>query len=205
MAQRFRDDDDDYDDRPRKRRPRDDEDDDVEERISSRRRPSARARNDEDDDAYDRPRKKKAGSKGLIIGLCVGGGVLVLAIVGVVLLLVLRGGGGGDTQKLLVGTWQLQGGPLAAKAIFTADGNLIQDLGLMKLQSKYKVINATTIEIEMNPAAGFGDLFKGLPQPPGGMPPIPQMNIKQTLTIEVTRNDLTITEMGMVKKYKRVN
>ena len=210
MARRFQDDDDDYDDRPRKRRPADDDVDDMDDRVSSRKRPGARARGDDydDEDDFDRPRKKKkAGSKGLIIGLSVGGGVLVLAIVGLVLFFVLKGGSG-DTQKLLVGTWQLEGG-IPATATFTADGNLTQDVAGMRIQCKYKVINATTVEIEMNPLAGLGDLFKGMPQPPGGFPQppggLPNMNVKQTLTIQVSQNALTITEMGITKRYKRVN
>ena len=212
MARQFQDDGD-YDDRPRKRRAADD-DDDVDEGVSSRKRPGARARGDdyEDEDDFDRPRKKKkAGSKGLIIGLSVGGGVLVLAIVGLVLFFVLKGGGGGgDTQKLLVGTWQMNdAGPFALKVEFTADGRFIEDLAVLKLQHKYKVINASTLEVETDMAGGFGDMFgkfKGMPGVPGDFKvPNMNMNVKRNITVNVTQNDLTLTEQGLVKKYRRVN
>src|SRR6516164_11472509 len=146
-----RNDDDDYDDRPRRLRPAADDDDDVEDRVSSRKRPGARARGDDydDEDDFDRPRnKKKAGSKGLIIGLSVGGGVLVLAVIGLVLFFVLKGGGStADTQKLLVGTWQMEGMPVTVQ--FTADGKFIENLAVFNLNHKYKVLNASTIEVEM--------------------------------------------------------
>jgi hypothetical protein len=196
MARRFQDDD--YDDRPRRRRPADDNDD-VDERISSRKQSGSRARGDDYDDDYDdRPRKrKKAGSKGLVIGLSVGGAVLVLAVVGIVLFLVLKGGGGGDTQKLIVGTWQMtDAGPFALRAEFTADGRFIEDMALLKLQHKYKVINASTIEVEM------GNPFQGMPGVPGNMP---MPNVKRTITVNVTQNELTLTEQGLVKRYRRVN
>jgi|SRR6516164_4991400 len=203
-----RNDDDDYDDRPRRLRPAADDDDDVEDRVSSRKRPGARARGDDydDEDDYDRPRKKKkAGSKGLIIGLSVGGGVLVVAIV-VVLILVLKGGRGrgGETQKLLVGTWQLQA-PMALTVQFTADGNFIRDMGLLKMNYKYKVINASTIEVDLLPGGGLGDLMpklKGMPD--FKMPDMP-MNVKQNITVNVTQNELTLTENGVSTKYRRVN
>jgi len=202
-----RNDDDDYDDRPRRRRPADDEDDDVDDRVSSRKRPGARGGDYDDEDDYDRPRKKKkAGSKGLIIGLSVGGGVLVLVIVGVVSFLVLRGGGGGgNTQKLLVGTWQLQGAPMALTVQFTADGNFIRDMGLLKMNYKYKVINASTIEVDLLPGGGLGDLMpklKGMPD--FKMPDMP-MNVKQNITVNVTQNELTLTENGVSTRYRRVN
>src|SRR6516164_8718851 len=185
-----RNDDDDYDDRPR------------------RLRPAARARGDDydDEDDYDRPRKKKkAGSKGLIIGLSVGGGVLVVAIV-VVLILVLKGGRGrgGETQKLLVGTLQFQA-PMTATVQFTADGNCIRDMGLLKMNYKYKVINASTIEVDLLPGGGLGDLMpklKGMPD--FKMPDMP-MNVKQNITVNVTQNELTLTENGVSTKYRRVN
>jgi hypothetical protein len=229
MARQSRDDyDDDFDDRPRRRRPVDDDDDEADERISSRKRSPVRSRYDDEDDDYDdRPRKKKkAGSKGLIIGLSVGGGVLVLAIVGVVLFLVLKGGSTGDTQKLLVGTWQMEGAPIAITVQFTADGKFIENTGFINLNHKYKVINATTIEVEML-AGNFGNLgdlmgkFKDFPGVPADfmgkfkdfpgvgdfkMPNVPNLNLKQNLTVRVSQNQLTITDpAGISKNYRRVN
>jgi hypothetical protein len=216
MARRFQEDDDD-DDRPRRRRPADDDDDDVDERISSRRGAGARARRDDydDEDDYDRPRKKKkAGSKGLIIGLSVGGGVLLLAGIGILLFFVLKGGSTGDTQKLLVGTWQVKGSIPAWRSLvpvkvqFTADGSLIKDMGGgVKWNYKYKVINASTIEIEVDlrPAGGFGEFLpkmKGIPELK--MRDV-NMNIKQNITVKVTQNELTMPENHLITEYKRVN
>lgn len=78
---------DDPDDRPRRKPPRDDEDDADD---GPRRKPVR-------DDEEARPRRKaKSGNKGLVIGLCISGGVLVVG--GVVLAIILLSGGS-DSKK----------------------------------------------------------------------------------------------------------
>lgn len=95
-----REEDDEDEPRPVKKRPRPvDEDDDEDDR------PRRKSRRDDDEDEDDeRPRAKKkrakSSSKGLIIGLSIGGGVLAIGVV--VLLIVLLGGGGGGGADAIV-------------------------------------------------------------------------------------------------------
>lgn len=211
--------DDDLDEAPRKlRRPRDDDDfDDPDDRP--RRKVGARtARDFDDDDDFDdapsrsrRPAKKSG--KGLMIGLAVGGGVAVIAIIGVVLYLVL-GGGGSATQKMLVGTWETNA-PIRVRWTFTSDGKLVQDLGGMQLESKYRVINASTLEIDMpNPfadmAKDMGNAFakvniQGMPgmKIDFKMPDVGAMGRKQ-VTISINQNELTVHDRGQAVKFRRV-
>jgi hypothetical protein len=147
---------------------------------------------DYDDEEEVRPRRRKkrrksGSNKGLIIGLSVGGGVLALLVIGLVLWLVLRGSGAASNEKLIVGRWQViedrnnQLKGLNVMLEFKADGNLVMDAGIMKMNARYRFINRDTIEIT-----------------DAGRPP-------DTSQVSISGDQLTITERGGVMRFKRIN
>jgi hypothetical protein len=192
------------------------EDEDDEPRRSSRKAKSSRIDDeddydDRDDDFERRPRRsrkrRKSGNTGLLVGLLVGGGLLLLIGVGLVLFFALRGGG--TTQNQLIGKWQSTNAPVIATIEFMRDGTLIQDIGIIKLNQKYRVINDNTMEIEtINPFAGaLKGAFKGFPNQPG-MPNLKiDLNapvIREQVGITVTRDELVIVDPVGRKTYKRI-
>lgn len=171
----------------------DDRDDwyDFDDEEASRRSPSIR-----------KPRTKSG--VGLIVALVVGGTLLVAGMVGLILFLVLRDG---STEEMLIGTWQSTNAPIVVTLEFTRDGNLIQDMGIIKMNQKYRVINDRTIEVEtQNPFAGMMKQF--LPKMPPGLPNLKfDLNapmIREQVNIEVSRNELVIMEQLGRKTFKRV-
>jgi hypothetical protein len=152
---------------------------------------------DEEDDDY-RPRgkrpKEEKSSRGLMLGLILGGAAFVLIGVGVVLVLVLSGGGGGggsagQTQDLIVGKWESPHRPVPIKFTFTRDGDLTQDFGFKSWTRKYKVIDNSTVEI------GPPDFAKNIPG---------AKDASEKVAVAVTQNELTWTDKGgEVIKFKR--
>ena len=123
--------------------------------------PAAPARRQESwDEPRERPkqraRRARSSSRGLIIGLSIGVGLLVVAVIVVALLLFLRTA---PAPQNIVGVWQKQGhNPnLTERIEFRADGKLLMDFAVLRLEKKYRVVDAGTIEIE---ETMFNDLFK---------------------------------------------
>jgi hypothetical protein len=152
---------------------------------------------DEDEDFVPRRRsqrrRSRGSNKGLLIGLLAGGGALLLIGLGVLLFLLLRQSG---TSNALVGRWQ---STLMADVTleFRADGTLIQNIpfpgkGVIPVHQKYRIINATTLELETGPEAfNFGK------PGPGG-------NFRETVTYSITGDELVISDVFGRKTFRRI-
>ena len=112
-----------------------------------------------DDDEYDdrdiapsatRRRAERArapgSKKALVIALSVGGGVLAILVIGLIVVLATRGSLG--PQPVLVGRWEKQGGLQGERLEFLPDGTLVMEVVVLRLQKKYRVLDATTLEVE---------------------------------------------------------
>lgn len=181
-------------DRPvrRERVRRDDFDDDDD-------RP--RRRRDADDDRPRSIRKKSSGSnKGLVLGLSIGGGVLGVILIGLVLFLTLRGGGSADG---LVGRWETNQMGMRVRLEFSSDGRLVQDLGLIRINQTYRIVDADTIEVKTDPLAAMDIKFPG--GMPGGRPGgFPAPHITERMDFRVNGNTLIIIDRGMTKRFQRI-